>query len=199
MQNGMPSLDTLEHLTEPKVENNDPKAPYTTEKGVTLRLLKISTDVIRRAWTAIPIPQPPQVWIEDHGRYEPNPADPGYNSELSLYNNKVTGCIHQIIMMRAVEIIPPVPSEIPPPESDEWTEGLDDFFEMPKGRLARKAMWLLDYILDDTERDLVINRIMRTSGMVVQEAQVAEVTESFRSDGEPEADRQVQDTPGSTD
>src|SRR4051812_42687458 len=102
--NGLPTLDDVENITEP-VKKRDPKAPYITEKGVILKLQRISTDVVRRAWTAIPIPKPPEVWIEDHGRFEPNPADPGYNNELSLYNNRVSGCIQQIIMMRAVDVM----------------------------------------------------------------------------------------------
>lgn len=192
----MPSLDSIEKITEPKPKR-DPRGPYKTGKGVVLKYNKISTDVVRRAWTAIPVPKPPEVWIEDHGRYEPNPADPGYNNELSVYSNKVSACIHQIIMMRAIDVFS-VPETIPTADSDEWFEGLEDYFEIPKGRLARKAMWLLDYILDDLERDEIIQDIMKLSGMVPEE-KVEEAQESFRSDGVAEADQQVPDTAGNTD
>lgn len=193
----MPTLDEVEKLTD-ETKKRNPKDPYTTELGVVLKLRRISTDVIRRAWTAIPIPKPPDVWIEDHGRYEPNPVDPGYNNELNLYNNKVNSCIHQIVMMRAVDIVLPLPPEVPGPDSDEWTEGLDEFFDMPKGRLARKAMWLLDYILDDRERDEIIGNIMKISNMVPED-KVDEAMDSFRSDGIPEPDKEVSDTARDTD
>lgn len=184
----MPTLDEVEKISAPKPKR-DSRGPYTTEMGVVLKYRKISTDVVRRAWTAIPIPKMPEVWIEDHGRYEPNPVDPGYNNEVSLYNNKVSECIQQIIMMRAVEVFS-VPPGIPGPESDEWFEGLEEYFAIPKGKLARTAMWLLDYVLSDMEINEIVQDVSKNSGMIPED-KVDEAANSFRGDGEQEASKTV--------
>jgi hypothetical protein len=186
----MPTLDEVEKISEPKPKR-DSRGPYTTERGVILKYRKISTDVVRRAWTAIPIPKPPDVWIEDHGRYEPNPVDPGYNNEVSLYNNKVSECIQQIIMMRAVDVFS-IPDGVPGPESDEWFEGLEEYFSIPNGKLARKAMWLLDYILSDTEINEIVQDISKLSGMIAED-KVDEAANSFRGDGVQETDKVLPD------
>lgn len=174
------TLDQIEKLTEEKPHRN-PKDPYTTEMGVVLKLHKVSTDLVRRAWTAIPIPQPPMVFIEERGRSEPNPADPGYNNELSAYNGKVNAVIHMIYMMRGVDVFS-VPDDVVPIESDEWFEGLEAYLEIPKGRLARKAAWLLDYVLLDSESDEICQNIIRLSGGIL-ETDVDEAAKSFRDNG----------------
>ena len=181
-------LDGLEELT--TLKKRDHRGPYTTERGVILKYTKVSGDTVRKAWSTIPVPKPPMVYITDRGREEPNPADPGYNSELAQYNSKITIVIRTIYLMRGVDVQLPLPQDIIAIESEEWHEGLEEYLDIPKGRLARKAAWLMDYILNDTERDEIIEDLMIFSGLT-SEAQVEEAMSSFRSNGVSEADKQV--------
>ena len=187
-------LDDIEKKTTTK---RDHRGPYTTEQGVMLKYKKVPTDAVRKAWTAIQVPKPPMVYIEDHGRDEPNPADPGYLNELSQYNNKVNLVIHTIYFMQGVEIFS-IPDNIPGPESKDWYEGMEEYWDIPQGKLALKAAWLMYYALNDTEKEEILGDLMVLTGLVPEE-KVEEAVDSFRDSSVSETNHQVPVTPGSTD
>lgn len=181
------TLDQLENMTEKP--RRDHRGPYMTERGVVLKYVKVSIDTVRKAWTAIPVPKPPMVYIEDRGRDEPNPADPGYQNELNQYTNKVNLIIHTLYFMRGVDVFSK-PEDLPGPESEEWYEGLEEYFEIPKGKLARKAVWLMDFILNDQEKDEILEDLLVFSGYVTEKV-VDEAINSFRSDSIQETDTEL--------
>lgn len=182
-------LDKVEELTE--VVERDHRGPYTTEKGVVLKYQKVSSDTVRKAWTAIPVPKPPMVYIEERGREEPNPADPGYKNEIDQYNGKVNTLIYTIYLMRGVDIHY-IPESVSKPDDTDWYEGLEEYLDIPTGRLARKAAWLMDYVLNDFERAEVVEDLAIFSGLV-PEKKVEETLKSFRSDGVQQTDSAIPD------
>lgn len=188
-------LDRLEELVEKK---RNPAGPYTTERGIVLKYFKVSADLVRKAYSAIPVPTPPMVYIESRNRQEPNPHDPGYLHALNSYTNETQLAIHTIYLMRGVEI-QTLPDDIPGPDSDEWFEGIEDVIGgVPTGKIARKTAWLLYYALNDTEKDEVITDLMSFSGLITEE-KVQEALDSFRGNGVAEADKQVPTETGNTD
>lgn len=185
--------DEIEKLTEEESTKRDHRGPYTTELGVVLKYKKVPSDAVRKVWTAIPVPKPPMVYIKDHGREEPNPADPGYTAEIAQYNNKVTLIIHTAYFMRGVEVFS-IPEGIPGPDSSDWYEGMEEYWDIPHGALARKATWLQLYVLNDREKDEILEDLMIFSGMI-QEKDVEEAMSSFRSNGISGTNQQVPVTP----
>lgn len=180
-------LDKLEALT--SVKRNS-AGPYTTERGIVLKYYKVSADLVRKAYSAIPVPQPPMVYIESRNRQEPNPHDPGYLHSLNAYSNETQLAIHTIYLMRGVEIAT-LPPGVPGPDSSEWYEGIEDVIGgVPQGATARKTAWLLYYALNDTEKDEVLEDLMKFSGLITEE-KVQEALDSFRSNGVEKTDSEV--------
>lgn len=187
----MISLDGVATLVDEKKER-DHKGPYTTERGVVLKYDKVSSDAVRKAWTAIPVPKPPMIFIQDRGREEPHPHDPGYLNELNQYNAKINLVVRMIYFMRGLTVIK-IPEDMPGPESSDWYEGLEEFMDVPKSPMARKAAWLMDYVCNDHEADEITNDLMIYSGFVT-EKDVDEAVKSFRNNGVPETDNGLQDS-----
>lgn len=188
-------LDKLEALVE---EKRNPAGPYTTERGIVLKYYKVSADLVRKAHSAVQVPQPPMVFIESRGRQEPNPHDPGYLHALNSYTNDSQLAIHTIYLMRGVEIAS-LPDDVPGPDSNEWFEGIEDIIGgVPVGKIARKTAWLLYYALNDTEKDEIIEDLMKFSGLITEE-KVQQAIDSFRSNGVEQTDQQVSTETGDTD
>lgn len=183
-------LDKLEELTVAKKRRHDKE--FTTEKGVVIRYNKVSSDAVRKAYTAVPIPKPPEVWIKDRGRYEPNPADPGYIAEMAAYSHKTQLIASTIYLMHGTDIVA-VPEGVPNFDSDEWFEGFEQYWDIPKGALARKTQWLQMFILDDDEKNRVVTDIMVMSGFLIEE-DVTAVINSFRPPSVQETNNEVQGT-----
>lgn len=183
-------IEDAEIATDTKPAKDWTNELFETEKGIKLQLYKVSTDTVRKAWSMIPVPKPPMVYIEDRGREEPNPVDPGYKMELDQYNAKVNLLIYQIYLMRGVDIRF-IPEGFPGPDEPEiWNEGLEDYLPVPVGKYARKAAWLADFVLNDYEKGNLIEELVKFSGMV-PETKVEEASRSFRSDGLPGTDQQI--------
>lgn len=179
------SLDQIEEITNKQpVIKRVHKTTYKTERGIEIKYHAVNMEMIRTAWTSIPVPKVPMVFIPDRGREEPHPHDPGYQAEISQYNNKVQSCIHKMYLMRGCEI-KEIPDSIPQPESDDWFEGMEEFMEIPKGKLARQTLWLFNFI-SDKELNEIVEDLMIMSGLITEEV-VEEAVKSFR-------DNSVQET-----
>lgn len=183
-------LDKLADTTSEPERNH--AGPYTTERGVVITYKKVPSETIRRAWDSMEVPKVPMVWIEDRGRLEPNPVDPGYNAEIEKYNAKRSMIVNTVYLMFGTEI-DTIPAGIPGPEEPSWHEGLELFIDIPTGKMALKTSWLLHYILADGERDEVVEDLMLFSG-AVPEKRVKAAEDSFRNNGKSEADIPVQDS-----
>lgn len=193
MQNGQViSLDQIEEITNAKpIIKRQHKDHYTTSRGIDIKYNAVNMEMIRTAWTSIPVPKVPMVFIQERGREEPHPHDPGYQAEISQYNNKVQSCIHKMYIMRGCEVSN-IPSSIPKPESDDWFEGMEEFMVIPKGKLARQTLWLFNFI-SDAELNEIVEDLMILSGLITEEV-VDEAVKSFRDNGVQETPDGIQDS-----
>ena len=178
-----------------KPNTNKPKVTYTTSGGVVLRFGKIPTyqaDEVRRS---VKMPEQPTFTImtalgieEVHkmtrDNYE-NPKDAAetatnlykleeYEAALLDAQERQRNNIMNLFLAKGVDV-----DDVPPLDS-EWAE--EQAFlgiTVPKGKLARKVLWLkTDVLVDDDDIVNVLDRIMDMTGM--SKERVAEAKASFR-------------------
>jgi hypothetical protein len=178
-------------------KKRDFRGPYTSSRGVVLKYHKVPSQNLYKAWSKLEAPKVPEVWIEEHGRFEPNPGSPSYIESLGIYRHMRNNLTSYIYFMRGLEVFE-IPPNMIPPESEDWYEGLEDVLEIAtlKGKLARQTAWLMYYALDDEEQAEVLLDLMKLSGMI-PEADVEDALDSFRGDeGELQADNTDKGTQG---
>lgn len=95
----------------------------TLSTGVHLKPKRFPLWALRDAQRKIKEPVVPFVFVEDKGREEPNPNDPGYLAEVDEYTNKLSDVALNIALMLGCEVID-FPPEMPRPEDDQWIEDL---------------------------------------------------------------------------
>lgn len=158
---------------------------YVTEKGITLKLSKISRLLVVDIAKKVVLPKPPVMFIEEKGRQEENPADPDYLEALQDAEYKRgMATIGAYLTLGTKVLTLPIDDKgnclISGPDSTEWSELLADAgMEVPEKGRARYLAWLKYYALTDTELNDLILAITRLSGVTAEE-DVKTIKESFR-------------------
>lgn len=177
------SLEVIDKIRPPTIKDF-----FTTTNGIKFRLLKVSPFIIRELDKNMKPPKPPVLFNEDKERSEENPNDPDYLDAKQMFEQE-KGMAAMNIYFGLGTKLDFLPEGLEPPESLDWAEFLiDHAIAVPPGGRSRYVAWLRYYALTN-ENDLndLFMACLRLSGLAT-EAEVAEVTKSFRSDAERGAD-----------
>lgn len=180
-----PSLDhNLQGVNE-QVEEVD---TVSTSKGLVLRVKPVPNMIIMEARNRMQEPKPPKVFIEDKGVEEENPLDPDYVAALNKFQYE-QGLVGFTAMLAFGTEIVTRPTDVLPPDSEEWSEDLHEIFgiTVPSRGKARYAAWLRLYALIDPDINKVLAAVRAKSGLVTEEA-VKQAAENFPGDTEGPTD-----------
>lgn len=136
-KNGKP-IDALKRF--------NPDDVVVLSSGVKARLKPVAATLIADVATRIPEPEIPKVFIEEKGREEENPSDPGYLRKMNETNIARSRAIMDTIVMLGVELVDGVPP------NDQW---------LPKLMyLVKLGHFVLEgYDLDDQfDREFIFKR-----------------------------------------
>jgi hypothetical protein len=149
--------------------------------GIVLALRDVPPLAVRQANLAIPIPDPPSVYIEDRDRHEDNPSDPDYLAAVEDRDTIVyqAGVNVALVMGTSCESVPDGHFR---PEEDGWIEELDaGGIPVDTSTEARRYLnWLHLYALrtSDDLRRVTYSALVR-AGLL--EAEIAAAVASFLS------------------
>lgn len=153
----------------------------TLRSGLRLRLKPVPAWLVQKAATSIPKPSVPRVHIEDQDRWEDNPADPGYATDLAMWEAKTIEAGINVLLSMGTEI-DALPDGMEPPDSDGWLDvvrylGVELDSDLP---IARYLTWLLCYALAEVEDfQQVVVAAQRRAGLAEEDA--AQALASFRN------------------
>lgn len=157
-----------------------PRDRVTLSNQVVLKLRPVPPLALREAAVRIPPPAIPTVFIADHGREEPNPADPVYIEALKTYEQDQVFRVADVLMLLGTSV-ESVPDEIEMPESDNWIDALEalDLHVDRSNKYKRYLSWLRLYAVQ-SEVDIanVMAAVVSLSG--VTEVEVARAAAAFR-------------------
>jgi hypothetical protein len=153
-----------------------------TRLGVVLALKKVPGQVVTEATRKLIAPQPPTFHDEERNRDFTNEQDPNYLTALTDWH-------YSRIIMSNLAYLGLGTSLVSTPEGvmgpdDDWEGPLAELgleLDIPdKGTRKRYVAWLLNHVLDDAERQTIIDLVIGNYGEVREEA-VAAAMDSFRS------------------
>lgn len=178
---------------------------YRTQSGVVLKLKPVSSNLVLRRSSGVPVPEVPlrhwRVEGETEDRSEPNYSDPEYVKAVGEYNTRISYINMGSYMLLGTTVLE-LGSEIPPLESSVWSDMLsnkatwgDDAMDIPpydeEHKDARYIFWMVNIVLRDIELAEISRQIRVLGGMVEEEA-VREAMSSFRGLQEGTTDRGVE-------
>ena len=159
----------------------------TLANGVVLGFRTVPRAAFREVLRRIPIPEPPEVYIESRGRTEPNPSDPDYLKAVETAHDERLLAAERLWLALGVEIVS-VPESMEGPESDDWIEELRlGGIEINDASPAARRIGWLDYrALNAMSRSQVMGAAMRATGILEQE--VMDSIDFFRGSAQRRAD-----------
>ncbi len=161
------------------------------DSGVEVRLSRpnqmLLSKVRREFLKNDPEPKVPQVWIEDNGRNEPNPNDPIYIAELTMWKERITFIAIEVVLATAVQITK-TPEGMMTDDSDEFNALLKmGGLPIPETDVERKVAWL-NAVGMSSEDDLVLLQTKTFEIVGATEEQVAAAEAMFRGQEAQPAD-----------
>lgn len=183
-------LDATESVSQNVSSGVAPAANvWTSPRGLKLKLYKVNRMVVAEAGSRIDMPEIPKVLNPDQDRWESNPNDPDYLEAVQLANlRRSMACVNVYLALGTKPV--EVPSELTAWEDETWATDLEELgLDIPPAtrKNSRYCAWLRFYALEDDDFTALLRATMLYSGHVSEE-QVAEVVDSFRSDGSGGAD-----------
>lgn len=157
---------------------------FTSERGLRLKLKKVSRMVVVEAGMKIPLPAPPKVYIPEQERYEDNILDPEYADSLqrAQYNKSIAST--SIYLAMGTEIVLPLPNDMVGPQDTSWSDELEemgvDAPPLTRPRM-RYVYWLRCYALSDGDFTELSKATAHFSGHLT-EKQVQDIEDSFRGE-----------------
>lgn len=148
-------------------------------------------------------PPPPKVYIEEKGREEENPNDPTYIKLLEKLEEANNEAINNMVLALGTAV-KSVPDGFFPPENDGWIASVEFAFSLSGKNITierndpiqRYLCWLRYYALE-TSLDAALVNILPMQLTGIQEGEVQEVVDSFRSVQGRGTDTERETAPGS--
>ncbi len=137
----------------------------------------MALDAIRRKMLKSE-PQVPEVYIEDKGRKEPNPNDPGYIKAKQEWDQELTDKLINASIVMSVEI-ESLPEKFPTIEDCSWADKLKYIdLDVPEDAYGRKITWV-KYCAAPTTEDIYSLFLACARRAGVTEEDVAEASAMF--------------------
>lgn len=172
-------------VIEPEPDKTAEEIPseYTLENGATLKISKPSAMLLASVMTRVeeenPIPEIPEVWMEDKGRNEANPNDPGYRAKMAIWNANAVVRMFKALCASSLSIQDL--GDAYDPNGEDFADYLDALdLEVAPGKTTRFLQWLNTYALVQSESKKLNSWMMTLAG--VTEADVAEATDFLQGD-----------------
>jgi hypothetical protein len=153
----------------------------TLSNGIVLEVSPMPPMLLNSVMNSVPVPDVPKVWLEDKQREEENPNHPAYIQALQDRQLVIAKATADLIMAACTKV-KYVPDGVVGPKDDSWLRlakmAMIDF--NPADEIERYLAWMRVYAvatLDDMNKTQSIP--LQLAG--ISEAEVEEVTESFRS------------------
>jgi hypothetical protein len=155
-------------------------ATVLLSSGIVLKVRPVPPLAIRQAVMNVERPRVPIVFIEEKGREEENPDDPGYRDALVEYRIATGMAAMKALLVLGTQV-ESLPDGLSGPEDDGWLEELQDAgldIEASSPR-ARYLAWLQFYALK-TNEDLAAAMDGPRKASGITEEDVALAVQSFR-------------------
>jgi len=149
--------------------------------GIVLKVRPVPPLAIRQAVMNVERPRVPIVFIEEKGREEENPDDPGYREALFEYQ-MATGLVAMKALLLLGTEVDTLPDGMVGPSDDAWLDELQEVgVEVEaKSPRARYLAWLQFYALK-TNEDITAAMEGPRKASGITEEDVALAVQSFRS------------------
>lgn len=155
--------------------------------GLIFKLKKFSNIIIRDAVMKVEEPKPPDIWIEDKERFEPNPNDPGYKEALRDYVYASSMVAVNATIVLGTEVTQ-VPASLKAVDDSAWIAPLTIIgLEVPPDPLNRYLCWVRWHALDDLELANLHRACRRYNGVVLS-SDVEDAQDSLKSVSERDTD-----------
>ena len=167
------------------MRSNAPVDPIQLSTGYWALVHPVSAPLIDEASARVPTPEPPEVYIDDKGRSEPNPNDPDYLRDLERLDVDRSMAAIDVMIMMGVELVNEdgTPYEID--ANGRWRKQLKMLDKMGRVDLGRYDL------KDEDELEFVFKKYIATatadlpiissfSGMDAGE--IEEAVRTFRGD-----------------
>lgn len=169
-------------------------AEYTFANGIVLKIKPVPPYLLMALDNEFPDPEPPKIFMEEKGREEPNPSDPGYLLALAENENRKALAVNNLVLAIGTEFVS-VPEGMYGPEEDGWLKNLEivakitgktlDFdLEDP---ISRYVAWCRFYALESST-DITIATGLTYNLTGIREGEVASILAGFQSGDERGAD-----------
>jgi hypothetical protein len=161
-------------------------AEYTFANGIVLKIKAVPPYLLMALEREFPDPEVPVVYLEDKGREEPNPSDPGYLQECADNEVRKSIAVNNLVLAVGTEFVS-VPEGMYRPDEDGWLKNLDIVAKITGKSLAinvddevqRYVSWLRFYALDNaTDITIATGLTYNLSG--IQEGEVAGILAAFQ-------------------
>ena len=155
----------------------------TTSIGVVLEIRKPSVFALREVERQIGRnkPKPPEIYLEDKDRSEPNENDPDYLAAVNEWQSDGTERQYGVAIMTGTTIHS-VPEDVPHFDSDEWPGILTAIgIDLGKTKQEQYLQWV-KYIAAPSVQDMALILAKVLSLLGVREEEVAVAMDAFRSD-----------------
>lgn len=164
---------------------NDKRAPhiFVCANGVQLKLRAVPSLAIVAIQKQLKEPPVPTFFNDEKQRDEENPNDPNYIRELNEWRAASADATTTAYLANGVTVITPLPDNVEPVDSQEWSEGLVlSGLVIADSGIQRRVAWLKYYIVGDEDLGDLIGQIAIAGGLVTEEA-VQDVAATFRNNG----------------
>lgn len=161
----------------------------TFPNGLKLKLRpnKLSKQLIYDATRAVVRPEPPQVYIEQDGRFEANPNDPTYAAMLDAYETRRGFAASKALLVLGTELLEK-PDDVEGPDDTDWEmvaalKGWEPN-DIPQDRYTRYDYWLRYFGLIGNGDELIeyvqlVRYLFVKAGMTAEAA--AAIVATFRT------------------
>lgn len=163
-----------------------------TSRGVEFEVFKPSVLAIRAVEKQMNAkkPKPPEIFLEDKDRTEPNESDPDFINAMNEWTADLAERQYNVALITGTRISS-VPEDVEDFNNDSWHGSLFAMgLELGNSQQERYLQWV-KYISAPIPEDMAILLNSVLSQLGVPEEDVAEAIEAFRSKQERNADNRL--------
>lgn len=184
MNKEMESIDAVSRALD-RITRSGRFAEFTLTNGIVLNLKPVPPLLIQAVSKEFKTPEPPIVYIEEKGRDEPNPNDPGYRRELEQLAEDQNTATNNLVLAVGTSV-KSVPEGYFRPEEDGWIASIE-FASKVSGKeikinrddeIERYLCWVRFYAIESLG-DMVLAQSLPGYLSGIREGEVDEVLESF--------------------
>ena len=169
-------------LRERIADDDGNKGRAVLANGIVFQCRPVPRQIMRELLARMPEPEPPEVYLEEKKRSEPNPDDPDYLREHAEWTVKLGDASTNAMLLLGTELVS-VPEGMDRPEGTRWLERLRlmGINSVGDSEDARYLLWLKCYAAaEEAAMQLLTTTVIR-SGITLREEDVDGLVRAFRN------------------